>query len=612
MSDRGKIDTGLTLSALDMLQAVKKNSGLSLGLGVLVALGVYLLLLPMPPVFSATSILWFDEREERLLTSDSAFSALADDRKVTWVNEVAPIVKEAAIIESLPVLTRVIDDLDLVDRPEALQSKRALIKDTVKQRIKALLPDALFSGDDEAAESAPAVVAAEGGAATPVKTIQQLAGVIEINTNELAQLISITVSSPDPAAAMSIANHLPEAFLVEHNARVTAASSEMVGWLDAQLESIRARIRAEESNLSSDAVALRQMTHDADVALYRDLLKRRNEVQQLQNIRSHPIRVVSMATLPSEPSAAGPAQYALAALFAVFVGASFLFALRELLNQRVRYPRQLEELGLHVLAAAPDFHKNRPLFDEAIRRMLSIAMPDLRKGSLAVGFTSGAAREGKTLVARQLAMTGARSGVRTVLVEADLRHPQSSTAAPGKPGLAELLRAGSSPEGYMLEEPVEGGGVLSVVPSINASRNPTELLASANMTQLLAILRAHFDLIVVDMPPTCLTADAEALAPLLDGTVLVLRHGQAGLGRTRSAIGLIERGGDHLIGAFMNDCPERFLSDLYGQGPLEYGYTMTPEQPGSAQGGAARDRRFGDDAKIKLLPVKEDMRSDVG
>ncbi|MCT4371039.1 hypothetical protein CLG85_012210 [Yangia mangrovi] len=610
MTDRGKIDTGLTLSALDILQAVKKKSLVSLFAGLVVGGVAYLVLLPMPPIYSATSIVWFDEREERLLTSDSAFSALADDTKVTWVNEVAPIVKEAAIIQSVPVLTRVVNDLDLVQQPETLRSNRVLLKETLKDRIKAVLPAALFAGNDEDIPVTPS-----GGTAadTPLEVIQQLAAVIKTNTNELTQLISITVSSPDPQAAARIANHLPEAFLLEHNGRVNAASAEMVGWLEAQLQGIRTRIQSEETDLSSNAVALRQMTHDADVGLYRDLLKRRNEVQQLQNIQSHPIRVVSRATVPTEPAAAGPVRFALAALVATFIAASLVFALRELLNKKLRYPRQFDELGLHVLAAAPDRGRSRPLFDESIRRLLSLVVVDLRRGPVAIGFTSGAAQEGKTLVAREFARAAARSGLRTVLIEADLRHPQSrATAAPEQPGLADLLASGRGPDAYFVEERGEGAQPLYILPSVEASRSPTEMLASLHMTQLLTRLRETFDLVVCDMPPVCMTADAEALAPQLDGTVLVVRHGHAGLARTKSAVALLERGGDHLIGAFVNDCPPQFLSELYGRGPLDYG--VTPGRDAApAEGGAAQEgRRVNAGSKIKLLPLNRDMRSDVG
>lgn len=610
MTDRGTLDTGLTLSVLDVLQAVKRKILPSLLAGLVVGAITYLALLPMPPLYSATSIVWFDEREERLLTSESAFAALADDTKVTWVNEVAPIVKEAAIIQSVPVLTRVVNDLDLVQQPEALRSKRVLIKETLKDRITAIVPAALISGENEALPAMP-----PGGTAadTPLEVIQQLAAVIETNTNELTQLISITVTSPDPQAATRIANHLPEAFLLEYNGRVNAASAEMVAWLDAQLQSIRTRIQSAQTDLSSDAVALRQMTHDADVGLYRDLLKRRNEVQQLQNIQSHPIRVVSRATVPSDPAAAGPGRFALAATVATFIAASLVFALRELLNKKLRYPRHFEELGLHVLAAAPDRGRNRPLFDESIRRLLSLAMPDLRKGPVAIGFTSGAAQEGKTLVAREVARAAARSGLRTLLVEADLRHPQSrGTAGPRQHGLAELLASGRGPDGYVVEEPGEGALPLYILPSVEASQHPTELLASLHMTHLLARLREKFELIVCDMPPVCMTADAEALAPQLDGTVLVVRHGHAGLARTKSAVALLDRGGDNLIGAFVNDCPPQFLSELYGRGPLDYGFT--PARPGkSAKDGAAPEgARVNAGSKVKLLPLNRDMRSDVG
>ena len=142
--------------------------------------------------------------------------------------------------------------------------------------------------------------------------------------------------------------------------------------------------------------------------------------------------------------------------------------------------------------------------------------------------------EGKTTIAMNLAMALSRHGS-TCLVDADLRNPQvgrSFGIAAQKGGLREVLLQSLNLEDAL--QAVPRLDKLMILPAGSAPPDPVELLASAQMRDLVAQLRNKFLYVVIDVPPVVPYADSRWLSCLADGVVLVARSGTT----TRQALGL--------------------------------------------------------------------------
>src|SRR3989454_7826633 len=138
--------------------------------------------------------------------------------------------------------------------------------------------------------------------------------------------------------------------------------------------------------------------------------------------------------------------------------------------------------------------------------------------------TSAIPREGKTVVATNLAFTLARSSPHVLLVDADLRLSSVHQMLGLLPmaGLAELLDGRLEARAAIRR--LDPSGVYSL-PAGRSPANPVELLQSPRTQELLTQTSSAFDWIVVDAPPVNLFADARHLANLADAVLLVTRVG---------------------------------------------------------------------------------------
>ena len=153
-----------------------------------------------------------------------------------------------------------------------------------------------------------------------------------------------------------------------------------------------------------------------------------------------------------------------------------------------------------------------------------IAQLEREQAVRAIQVTSPGKGDGKTITALNLALTMAREFQRRVLViDADLRHPRMHELLglePG-PGLVDVLTGAASLQDALVELPEYH---LTVLRAGRAYDRPAEMLGSTQMRRLLDSLRAQFDRIVVDSAPAIVT-DPAALAPAMDGLLLVVRSG---------------------------------------------------------------------------------------
>ena len=163
--------------------------------------------------------------------------------------------------------------------------------------------------------------------------------------------------------------------------------------------------------------------------------------------------------------------------------------------------------------------------------------------------TSAGPSEGKSTTSANLAVAFAQSGMKTVLVDADLRRPtvHRSFFMENTKGLSSLL----SIRRMSLGEVIQPSDVrnLDLITSGPISPNPSELLASSRMRKVLHILKQEYDFIIFDVPPVGTVTDAQLIASQVDGALLVVREDQTEKSGLERAVKLLDQVDANIIGA---------------------------------------------------------------
>ena len=202
--------------------------------------------------------------------------------------------------------------------------------------------------------------------------------------------------------------------------------------------------------------------------------------------------------------------------------------------------------------------------------------------------TSSSPEEGKTSVAVNLGAALSEMGRKTLVVEADLRRPVLDKFLVEKAprGLTDVIM-GTSP----LEDAVVDTGQenLKVILSGVKPPNPAELVSSQAMRDLLARLREEYDYVIVDAPPVLAVSDAIAMAPMMDGVLLVASHGVAAREGARHTMELLSKVETRVLGVVINNVE---TAGRYGYGHYApYRYCSYGAGAGEANIPSGRGRR---------------------
>lgn len=320
---------------------------------------------------------------------------------------------------------------------------------------------------------------------------------------------------------------------------------------------------------------------------YETLYARQQELLVDISLKRGEAELIAEAKTPTSPVSPRPKRdAALGVLVGLMLGVG-ISVLREHLDDKVRSAKEVEQLtGLPLLAHLPyddtlgtglAVHEkaNSPL-SESIRSLrTSIQYLGVDRPVKVIVVTSPLPREGKSLVAANLAAAFADGGSRTLLVSADLRRPSINGLFPDldpSPGLVGVVigltaSSGGGPAGNgqrnghgpaavekrtvdaLLKTPVEG---LLLLPSGPPPPNPAELLGSSRMATVLDQLSALADIVVIDSPPLLPVTDAAVLAARADGVLLVTSLNETprtALERSRT---ILEGTGARILGVVIN------------------------------------------------------------
>lgn len=148
---------------------------------------------------------------------------------------------------------------------------------------------------------------------------------------------------------------------------------------------------------------------------------------------------------------------------------------------------------------------------------------ELNKPIKTIVVTSSGPSEGKSTTSANLSVVFANTGLKTLIVDADMRKPtvHKTFGMNRSTGLSSVITNIDNLVSSIKQTEVENLYVLSSGPK---THNPSELLGSQRMVEVTNQLREMFDIIIFDMPPLLAVTDAQIMASRVDGTILVARE----------------------------------------------------------------------------------------
>jgi polysaccharide biosynthesis transport protein len=289
-------------------------------------------------------------------------------------------------------------------------------------------------------------------------------------------------------------------------------------------------LKAEMAKVRASEVNLNQLAQNANASreVYESFLKRAKETDAGSTIQSPDAYVIShaaSATSPVFPNAK------LAIPVGIVMSVALALIVILILEARDRGFHSQSDvwrmLGLASLGMIPDMRRNRvpaplSLIGTAFTELyMRISMAREHKCLL---ITSALPREGKTSITLTLARMAALNGKKTLLIDADMRHSNRGLLRPmltNSTGLSELLTSEVRlDEAVFQDKLVRGVSVLSCGAPVD---NPSVLICSAAMRNLLNQARRYYDLVIIDSPPLLVGPEAWMLALFADTTLLFVR-----------------------------------------------------------------------------------------
>jgi len=341
--------------------------------------------------------------------------------------------------------------------------------------------------------------------------------------------------------------------------------------------------KQEANKLNESAITYNMYKRDAETnrALYEGILQKLKEAGVSAGLKSNNFRIVDSARPPSypiEPNIPRNLGFALVLGLASGVGLAFLL---EGLDNTIRTTEQAQNIsGLASLGMIPLGSKSaregpnpkrlviasskeavelvtqvRPQSQmaESYRALrTSLLLSSLGAPPKVIMVTSALPQEGKTTTSINTAVVLAQKGVRVLLIDADLRRPSiHKTLGMGpRSGLSNVLTGSTTLDKAITRTTILPN--LFILPAGTPPPNPAELLASANMREVLAELSQQYDHIVVDTPPTLSVTDAVVLSPRADAVVLVIRSGKTTKQALRRSRDILAQVNAKVVGVLLN------------------------------------------------------------
>jgi Mrp family chromosome partitioning ATPase/capsular polysaccharide biosynthesis protein len=483
-----------------------------------------------------------------------------------------------------------------------------------------------FGFTQRAANAYAALVRRQGVLEPTVKALglptdwRELQGRVLVNRSEGTQFLEIVVVDSDPARAKATADEIAHQLILQSPTEQNLKQLEdRQRFLQDQLDSLSAAIRDDEAAVAEKQAAMQKETsargvldlQDAIKALELRLSTARSTYATLlasSQLKKAPnaLTVLDAASVPTEPISPNVrANVLMAGALGLLLALGGVFAIEYLDDAPATADDVARVLTVPVLGAIARMRTGKSPTDlvvaqhepqsrgaeayRVLRTSVQFAMNGWATHLLLV--SSPNRSEGKSVTCANLAVTFAQAGLRTILVDADLRKPSLHTlfGRDNDDGLTRLVvdQGASAPgqvsawfessaedvrrliESSLVATDVPG---LRLLPSGPVPPNPAEILASSRMEQLLRILQRIADVVILDSPPVLPVADASVLAAYGAAVVLVVRAGATRSRAARTAKNILDQARVPGMGVVLNWVSRSSLG-------YEYGYHVAAPKP---------------------------------
>jgi len=327
---------------------------------------------------------------------------------------------------------------------------------------------------------------------------------------------------------------------------------------------LRNALAAEEHNSAQqnqDAIEYNNLKRDADSnrQVFTDLQLRLKEAQLAAGLRADNIRIEAPATIPQRPSKPDiPVNLGLGFFASLAIGIGLVLVLEDL-DTSIRSAEEAQSIsGAMALGVIPNASKlNRtavnssgliapaasqcaglvPHDAEPYRALRSLLLLSYASPRVLL-VTSSLPGEGKTTTAINMATTFAQSGRRVLLIDADMRKAAMDKNFPYQEGLSEVLRGELDAAQVIVRSP-NTAEKLFVLTAGTPVSDTTDLLGGSRLQQLLQVVKAQFDHVIIDTPPVLGVTDTLLMTSCSDAVLLVVRQSitpRQALARTRELL----------------------------------------------------------------------------
>ncbi|WP_064706053.1 polysaccharide biosynthesis tyrosine autokinase [Rhizobium bangladeshense] len=410
----------------------------------------------------------------------------------------------------------------------------------------------------------------------------KLLNMMDIRRIGSSTIIEISAAASTPQKAVDIADTLARQYIQKNISMKANAARQYSDWLAKFIAEQQRGLAEAASALASFTsnprdqfkLAELQSATDARRTLYENTLNQLTEAKQRITYPMSDATIVSRATLPL--SKARPRSTLIAAFAAaVGLGAGLALAMiRHASDRRLVRPHQIaENCGLPfvtVLATSKRTRDGQPQPFLAAGTDGSIAIPGMtelsatvvglrRKRRIVIGVVAVNPGSGASTIAYELAVLSSASGAKTLLIDAAARNsslseriaPHSSSGLVDVLDNGELVQTAALPLTPTLKF-LPLGEVGTVTPAIRLSSRRTQLS--------FAELKKEFDTIFVDISAFSASPDANAIAPELDGVLVVASHGRTSIDDAVRVIETMRNVGAEILGAIINHAPKSMQS----------------------------------------------------
>ncbi len=378
-----------------------------------------------------------------------------------------------------------------------------------------------------------------GGLMHPRTTAGQIVGEVSASGDATTNFITITAEDLNAKRAAAIANAFAKAITLQQR-------RSAVGQLQSAIKGVQAQLA--QQNVGPNDVTTRSQ-----------LQQQLSQLRAARFTQGSDAAILQLATPAAIPTGLNTRRVLeIGLLIGLLLGfGAVVFA--ENSDRRLRTPDDLEAITqLPLLAAiAPSAFAGEletSMIDEEAFQMLrtSLMYFNVDRKLASVLITSPGEKDGKTTVAARLALAAATAGLTVTLVDADLRRAQVSArfGTQTTSGVASVLAGTGSLAEALTDHPLDsaGSGQLTILPAGPPPPNPSALLSSEAMRELLRELESQSDLVIVDTPAALAVSDPVPLMRLTTGVIIVARMNRSSRHAIRRLMQIITSAHGTLLG----------------------------------------------------------------